>query len=144
MRRYSVLAMVVLSVCAGLVRAAESPVGKWSTIDEKTGKVTSQVEVYMQGGKLFGKIVSLPDPDDKNGKTLVCTECTGDDKDKPIIGLVIMKGLSLKGERYVDGTILDPDDGKIYTAEVWVEEGTLKVRGFVGFFHRTQTWISAK
>lgn len=138
--------LVTLAVCwsAGCVWAAEAPVGKWNTIDEKTGKVTSQVELYLQEGKLFGKIVSLPDPNDKNGKPLVCSECTGDDKDKPIVGLVIMKNLSPKDDRYAGGTLLDPDDGKVYKAEVWVEEGKLKVRGYLGMFYRTQTWVSAK
>jgi uncharacterized protein (DUF2147 family) len=37
------------------------------------------------------------------------------------------------------GTILDPDDGKVYKAELWVEEGKLKVRGYLRFFYRTQT-----
>lgn len=144
MKRLSFMVMLAVCLCAGLALAVESPVGKWNTIDEKTGKVTSQVEVYLQEGKLCGKIVSLPDPNDKNGKPLVCAECTGDDKDKPIVGLVIMKNLSLQGERYKGGSLLDPDDGKVYTAEVWVEDGTLKVRGFVGIFRRTQTWIRAK
>jgi len=38
---------------------------------------------------------------------------------------------------------MDPEDGKVYTAEIWVEEGKLKVRGYVGFFYRTQTWLRA-
>jgi uncharacterized protein (DUF2147 family) len=37
--------------------------------------------------------------------------------------------------------ILDPEDGKAYKAEVWAEGGKLKVRGYVGFLYRTQTWV---
>ncbi len=129
---------------AGALMAAESPIGKWNTIDEKSGKVTSVVEVYDQGGKLFGKITSLPEPNDAQGKPKTCTACTGADKNQPIIGLVIVKDLSLKGDRYKDGTLLDPDDGKIYKGEVWSEDGKLKVRGYLGFFFRTQTWLRGK
>ena len=129
---------------AGPVLAAESLVGKWSTIDEKSGKVTSGVELYEQGGKLFGKITGLPEPNDAKGKPKTCTECTGADKDKPIVGLVIIKDLSLKGDRYKDGTLLDPDDGKIYKGEIWIEGGKVKVRGYIGFFFRTQTWVRSK
>jgi uncharacterized protein (DUF2147 family) len=144
MKRISSLVILAAFFCTGPVPAAESLMGKWSTIDEKSGKVTSDVELYEQGGKLFGKITSLPNPNDANGKPETCTECTGADKNKPIVGLVIIKDLSLKGDRYKDGTLLDPDDGKIYKGEVWLEGGELKVRGYLGFFFRTQTWVRSK
>ena len=62
------------------------------------------------------------------------TKCQGADKDKPIVGLVIVKDLGPSGDRYKGGTILDPEDGKIYKAEIWSEEGKLKVRGYLGPF----------
>jgi uncharacterized protein (DUF2147 family) len=126
------------------VAAVESPIGKWSTIDEKTGKVKSVVEVYEQGGKVFAKITGLTEPNDEQGKPKTCTKCQGADKDKPIIGLVIVKDLSAAGDRYKGGTILDPEDGKVYKAEVWPEDGKLKVRGYLGVFYRTQTWLKAE
>jgi uncharacterized protein (DUF2147 family) len=126
---------------AAVAFAAESPVGKWKTVDEKTGKVVSEVELYDESGKLFGKIVGLTDPINAQGQPKKCTACTGEDKDKPIVGLVIIKGLSPDKDRYKGGTILDPDDGKVYKAEVWQEGGKLKVRGYLGVFYRTQTWV---
>jgi uncharacterized protein (DUF2147 family) len=137
--------MILTAICcASLALAAESPLGKWNTVDEKSGKVTSEVELYEQGGKLFGKITSLPEPNDAQGKPKTCTACTGADKNQPSIGLVLIKDFSLEGERYKDGTLLDPDDGKIYKGELWMEEGKLKVRGYIGFFYRTQTWVRGK
>ena len=121
--------------------AADSPVGKWKTVDEKSGQVTSEVELYEQGGKLFGKIVGLPEPNNAQGKPKTCTKCQGADKDKPIIGLVIVKDLGPSGDRYKGGTILDPEDGKVYKAEIWSEDGKLKVRGYLGPFYKTQTWL---
>lgn len=126
---------------AGPAAAADPLVGTWKTVDEKTGKVVSEVEVYDQGGKFFGKIVGLTEPNDAQGKPKTCTKCQGADKDKPIIGLVILKDLSPSGDRYKGGTITDPDDGKIYKSELWVEDGKLKVRGYLGPFYRTQTWL---
>jgi uncharacterized protein (DUF2147 family) len=126
---------------AGEVMAAESPIGRWNTIDEKSGKVTSVVEVYDQGGKVFGKITGLTEPNDDKGKPRICTKCPGSDKDKPVVGLVIVKNLRLDGERYKEGTIMDPEDGKVYKAEMWLEQGKLKVRGYLGLFYRTQTWV---
>jgi uncharacterized protein (DUF2147 family) len=144
MKRLFPLVMLTAFFWAGPVLAAESPVGKWNTIDEKSGKVRSEVEMYEQGGKLFGKITGLTEPNDAKGKPKTCTACTGADKDKPIVGLVIIKDLSLKADRYKDGTILDPDDGKVYKGEVWVEGGKLQVRGYLSLFFKTQTWVRAK
>ena len=140
MRRLVIAVLVNALVGVAPVLAADSPVGKWNTVDEKTGKVVSQVELYDQGGKLFGKITGLTEPNNAQGKPKICTKCQGDDKDKPIVGLVILKDLSASGDRYKGGTIMDPEDGKVYKAEVWVEGGTLKVRGYLGIFYRTQTW----
>ena len=137
----TVLASMLLTV--GPLLAAEAPAGKWKTVDEKSGKVMSEVELYEQGGKLFGKITSLTEPNDGQGKPKICTKCTGPDKDKPVVGLDIIKDLSLNGDRYKGGTITDPEDGKVYKAEVWVEDGKLKVRGYVGLFYKTQTWLKA-
>jgi len=138
--------VIVLGVMfgAGLAAAAESPVGTWKTIDEKSGKPVSEVQLFEQGGKLNGKITALTEPNDKAGKPKTCTACKGDDKDKPIVGLVIVKDLALDGERYTGGTITDPEDGKVYQAEIWPEDGKLKVRGHVGFLSRTQTWVRAQ
>ena len=137
----STLAIVAVLFGSSIAFAADPPIGKWQTVDDKSGKVESEVEMYQEGGKLFGKIVSLAEPMDANGQPKRCTKCTGADKDKPIVGLVIIKGLSASGDRYKDGTITDPADGKVYKAEVWTEDGKLKVRGYVGMFYKTQTWV---
>jgi uncharacterized protein (DUF2147 family) len=141
MKRVYVLAVLAALFGSGLALAADAPMGRWNTVDDKTGKVESVVEVYQEGGKLFGKIVALTEPNDSNGQPKRCTKCTGEDKDKPIVGLVIVKGLSVSGDRYTGGTITDPADGKIYKAEVWTEGGKLKVRGYLSMFYKTQTWV---
>jgi uncharacterized protein (DUF2147 family) len=141
MRRLVLILLLSGGLAASHASAAESPLGRWGTIDEKSGKVKSVVEIYDQGGKLFGKIVSLTEPHDKQGKPKICTKCTGGEKDQPIVGLIIIKDLGPGGDRYKGGTILDPEDGKVYRAEIWTEGGKLKVRGYVGLFYRTQTWL---
>lgn len=73
----------------------------------------------------------------------MCGKCQGADKDKPIVGLVIIRDLVPSGDRYKGGTILDPEDGKVYKAEIWVDDGKLKVRGYAGMLYRTQTWLKA-
>jgi uncharacterized protein (DUF2147 family) len=143
MKRVSFLVALTVLLAVHPLPAAESPIGKWKTIDRNTGKVVSTVEVYEQGGKLFGKIIALIEPNDPQGKPKICDACKGADKDKPIVGLVILRDLSPGGDRYKGGTVLDPEDGKIYPAEIWVEDGALKMRGYLGILYRTQTWPKA-
>jgi uncharacterized protein (DUF2147 family) len=117
--------------------------GKWKTIDDETGKAISIVEVFESHGKIYGKIIELLNPKDRD-KT--CTNCDGSDKNKPILGLIVVKGLAKNGEDY-NGQILDPKHGKIYKCVVSLEDkDKLKVRGYVGIslFGRTQYWMRMK
>ena len=141
MRRLVLTAVVSCAFGLGIALAADAPVGTWKTVDDKSGKVVSHVQLYEQDGKLFGKITGLTEPTDKEGKAKTCTKCEGADKDKLIVGLLILQGLSPSGDRYKGGTILDPADGKVYKAEIWMEDGKLKVRGYLGLFYKTQTWL---
>lgn len=114
--------------------------GVWVTQDDETGKQKSEVRLYRQDGKLYGKIEKLLLPEDK-GK--VCTACSGAEKGKPIEGMLILKGLRLEGQTWEDGTILDPKSGKVYDCYVeLMDDNTLKVRGYLGFslLGRTQIW----
>jgi uncharacterized protein (DUF2147 family) len=142
MKWFGFVVVLISFVGASLVLSAQSPVGKWKTVDEKSGKVTSEVEIYEQSGKLFGKIVALPEPNDKEGKPKTCIACTGTDKGKPILGLVILRDFSSTGDRY-KGTVVNPNDGQLHTVEIWVEDGKLRLRGYVGFFYQTRTWLKS-
>lgn len=138
---------VLFSLCFMTLGFAEegSIVGKWKTIDDKTGEPKAIVEIYEQDGKYFGKIKEIflkpgdnPDP--------ICDKCPDKDprKNQPKKGMVILKDLVKKGDKYSDGTILDTSDGKIYTCKLWIEKGDLKLRGYIAFFYRTQTWLKVE
>ena len=119
---------------------AQDIVGKWKTIDDETGKAKSVVEIYMKDGKAYGKIVKIIN---KEKLDAVCDLCEDDRKDKKILGMEIIRGLEKDDDEWEDGTILDPDIGKIYDCKLWVEDGELQVRGYIAFFFRTQTWLKA-
>ena len=147
MKRTMLLVTLILLCSVSLALAGGSPVGKWKTIDDKTKKEKSIVEIYEANGKIYGKIVQLLQEKD-GGASKLCTKCTGSDQNKPMIGLVIVKGLTADGDEYTGGTIMDPNDGKVYKCKMEVVEGgnTLKVRGFLGFslLGRTQVWHKVK
>lgn len=133
-----VFSFFILSVSA----QRTSPIGKWKTVDDNTGKTKSVVEVYEKGGKLFGKILDLIDPDEPEPK---CKECDEDDPRymEPVVGLEIIRNMEKDGNEWEDGDILDPENGKVYRCKLWVEEGKLQVRGYIAFLYRTQTWLPA-
>ena len=84
--------------------------------------------------------MALPELNDKQGKPKTCIACTGTDKGKPILGLVILRDFSSTRDHY-KGTVVNPNNGQLHTVEIWVEDGKLKLRGYVGFFYQTRTWL---
>lgn len=130
---------------AGITSAwSQSVLGKWKTIDDETGEPKSIVEIYEDGDKVYGKIVEILN---KNKQDAKCTECDGEKKDKPILGMVIIEGLEKDEEVYEGGTIFDPNKGKEYRCKIWVDEedsNKLNVRGYVAFLFRTQEWFRVK
>ena len=115
--------------------------GVWITQDDETGKKKSEVLLYKNEGKLYGKILNLLLDEDK-GK--LCVNCKGENKNLAIEGMVIVEGLELNGKTWEEGTILDPKSGKTYSCYITFEnDNTLKVRGYIGFslLGRTQKWI---
>lgn len=121
-----------------------SPVGRWRTIDDATGKVNSVVVVWEQDRKLYGKIEKLVDPEPRDPDPR-CTRCEGEMRDQPLVGLRILWDLRKDGNQWSGGRILDPDNGKTYRCSIVVEDGgaKLKVRGFIGLslLGRTQHWL---
>jgi len=112
--------------------------GKWKTIDDETGKPKSIVEVFKKSdGKYYGKVVQLLIKPENNN----CVKCKDDRKNKPLIGLEIIRGLSKDGNEFGGGTITNPKDGKSYKTEIVREGNTLKVKALVmGIAMKTQTW----
>ncbi len=122
----------------GSLLHAQDIAGRWTTIDDNTGKARSLVEITVRDGVATGRVVEILD---KTKEQRVCTECPGDRKGQPLLGMEIIRDLERKGNEWTNGTILDPESGKVYDAKLWLEGGELKVRGYVAFFYRTQTWV---
>ena len=140
--------MIAVAVCGFSVSAMAqmSPVGVWNSVDDKTKELKSEIVITENAGVLSGKISKLLRKDAKQDD--VCRECTDDRKDKPLIGLEIIRGAKKADGKDVweDGKILDPENGKTYALRMTpIENGSkLEVRGSIAFFGRTQTWVRAK
>ena len=122
---------------------AQNPLlGEWITVDDATGEQKSIVRIYQaDNGKYYGTIIQLLE---ENSETAVCTECTGEDHNKPIVGLTIIRDMQLKDNELRGGKVLDPDNGKFYYAKVYLKDGKLILRGSLdkaGLLGRSQTWL---
>ncbi len=123
---------------------AQTIFGKWKTINEDTGKPNSIIEIYHDDGVINGKVVRILKESDRDR---LCNNCSGHLKDQPIEGLELMRGLEKSGNEYSGGVITDPKTGKEYKVKIWVDEHNpdrLKVRGYIAFFYRTETWHRTK
>jgi uncharacterized protein (DUF2147 family) len=137
---------LVSATFAGFTFAQMTPVGNWHTVDDKTGEVKSEIRVVENGGLLTGSIAKVLTKDAK--PDAVCDKCSDDRKDKPMVGLQIIRGAKKHDDKDVweGGKILDPENGKTYNQRLTPIEGgsKLEVRGSIGPFGRTQTWVRAK
>lgn len=115
--------------------------GKWKTVDDETGMENGIVEIYEKAGKVYGRIIEILEKEKKHFK---CEMCEGEDKNKSVLGLVIIKGLKKKGDFYEGGKVTDPKNGKSYHCKMNLEgKDKLIVRGYIGIslFGRSQTWF---
>lgn len=123
--------------------SAQSVLGIWKSIDDNTGEARSIVEIYESDGKIYGKIIEILNLEIENP---VCYKCEGKNKNQPIVGLIIIDGLTKNDDVYEDGTILNPENGKTYDCRLKFEddEDSLQVRGYLAFFYKTQYWKRIK
>ena len=124
--------------------AQSTPTGVWKTIDDATGKEKSLVRIVETGGVYSGKIEKLLDPSSPQDAT--CKECKDDRRDKPVLGMTIIRNVKAHADDktvFDGGDILDPNNGKVYRVRLrpFDDGRKLEVRGYLGPFYRNQTWL---
>jgi uncharacterized protein (DUF2147 family) len=136
-------AIVFTALYLSMAYAQETPVGNWTTIDDKTGQKRAVIHFTLNEGALNGTVEDVyPQPGDSG----ICSACPGEFKDKQIKGLQIIWGLKEKGEGTWEGCyILDAKSGKIYHVKMSMQGDKLHVRGYIGIalLGRTQIWERA-
>ena len=115
--------------------------GKWKTIDDRNGVAKAIVKIYKENDLLQAKIIKIIE---KGSENALCTKCKGALKNKPVLGMKIMNDLkeNHKGE-YKGSNLLDPEHGMTFRGKIWLDpkdSNKLKVRGYLAFLYRTQTW----
>ncbi|MEW6267205.1 MAG: DUF2147 domain-containing protein [Thermodesulfobacteriota bacterium] len=139
-------ALVLILFSVGTALAQDNPdaiLGDWLT-----EKGTAGITIYKCGKEFCGKVSWLKEPKDKDGKDKV------DDKNpdatkktRPIMGMNLVWGFEYKGgNKWEDGAIYDPEEGKTYKCKMTLDGEKLNVRGYVGIslIGRTTVWSKKK
>jgi uncharacterized protein (DUF2147 family) len=138
-----VLTVIPLMFASSVNAQVSKILGEWKTVDDKSGEVRSLVRIYKDtaDGLYYGKIEKLFKYTDA-----VCDKCEGEYKNRPVLGMIVIKGMKAEGKMLKGGTALDPENGKTYYATVSFDEksGKLVLRGSLdkrGWLGRNQYWI---
>lgn len=124
---FMAFAVAMLSLTAN----AQDIFGTWVT-----GDGDGNVEIYESNGKVYGKVVWLakgPDTRDTHNPDASL-------KNRKLVGVNLLSGLTKKDKKWEGGKVYDPKSGKTYKCSIWLDGKDLKVRGYLGVFHATQTW----
>lgn len=115
--------------------------GKWKTIDDRNGITKAIIEIYKEDGLMHAKVVKILE---EGKKDALCTKCEGERKNKPILGMKIMEDFEKNDKGiYKGNNLFDPEQAMTFKGRVWLDEENkdrLKVRGYLAFLYRTQTW----
>jgi len=154
MKKQIALLLAFLTV-AGFCFAADPIEGFWLSIDEKTNKVTAGWQIYQEGGKLYGKIMSTA----TEPRGVLANRCkdsypgfpvAGKVSAMPVAGTPWIFGLSQgKNGEWSGGNVINPEDGNIYKCKITFHAAdgkkykadTLEMRGEIGLgIGRSQFW----
>ncbi len=139
LRNRLTLMILILTVSVG---NSQSIFGKWKTIDDRTGNPKAIIDIYELDGKMYGKVLQIVEEGKENS---LCTKCDGDLKDKPVVGMQIIDGAEHRGDGIYKGdTLFDPEQAMTFRCKIWLNPENLdelKVRGYLAFIYRTQTWV---
>ena len=141
------VAVVLLGIMTAWNAAAQqltpklqNAIGHWQVMNSD-GSPGGKVDTYLVNGKLFGKVTVLRPGRAPN---VVCDKCSGEYKNQLILGMVVIRDFHPDGDDWVDGTVVDPDNGKEYKGKIWAEgNDNLKMRGYIGIslLGRTESWV---
>jgi uncharacterized protein (DUF2147 family) len=134
---------VLLSFSVSAKAQISDMLGEWRTVDDQSGEIRASVRIYKDStdGLYYGQIVKL-----YKYPNAVCDKCEDKNKNKPVLGMIIITGMKADNNALKGGKVLDPGSGKWYYSSLSMDKktGKLVVRGSLdkrGLLGRNQYWI---
>jgi uncharacterized protein (DUF2147 family) len=116
--------------------------GRWKTVDDRTGNPKAVISIYEKNGLMYGDVVEILE---EGMEDSLCTKCDGLQKDMPVLGMTVIHGAKETEKGIYKGNkLFDPEQAMTFRCKIWLNPDNsdeLKVRGYLAFIYRTQTWL---
>lgn len=116
--------LTILAIFSPSLFAADAVEGEWLK-DDQSARIKLKVT---RKGELMGVIAYVKDPK----RTHDTNNPDASKHKRKLLGLVIVRGFSKDGAKWSGGTVYDSKSGKTYKGKIWMDDGKLMMRGYVG------------
>ena len=138
----SFLFFIFMLIVQGVfAQKADDIIGTWLTGNKK-----ANIQIYKTGDKYYGKLVWIKEPNENGKPKLDKNNSDANKRNMPLLGIVNLNNFVFDDDEWTDGTIYDPENGKVYSCTMTLEGGKLHVRGYIGIslIGRTDVWERVK